>query len=83
MGIRQLEIFYSFSAGIDFRRQNLTSIGPIRQILTSKVSARAKRVPPRPPPPPFFLFRIGRNNIGFTSSTSRVCTKLYNYHDYI
>ena len=34
MGLRPLEIFYSFSAGIDFRRQ----------ILTFKVDSRAERV---------------------------------------
>ena len=33
-GLRQVEIFYSFSARIDFRRQ----------ILTSKVGPRAERV---------------------------------------
>ena len=36
MGLRPSEIFYSFSAGIDFRRQNL--------VLTSKVDSRAVRV---------------------------------------
>ena len=34
---------YSFSAGIDFRRQNLTSVYR-RQILTSKVDPRTERV---------------------------------------
>ena len=27
MGLKPLELFYSYSAGIDFRRQNLTSTG--------------------------------------------------------
>ena len=37
MSLRQLYIFYSLNAGIDFRRQNLTS-------LTSKDDIRADRV---------------------------------------
>ena len=41
MRLRPLEIFYSFSAGIDSRRQNLTSV---RQILTSKVDRLAVMV---------------------------------------
>ena len=38
-----LEIFYFHSAGIGFRRQNLTFIDG-RQILTSKVGRRAVRI---------------------------------------
>ena len=41
MGLRPLSMCNSFSAGIDLRRQNLTSV---RQLMTSKVDPRAKKV---------------------------------------
>ena len=37
-GLRPMQIFYAFGAGIDFRYQNR------RQILTSKVGPRSERV---------------------------------------
>ena len=37
MGLRPVEIFYSFSAGVEFRRQNLTS----------KFGSRTERVKPK------------------------------------
>ena len=42
MGLRPLEIIYSFSAGINFRTQESDVYR--RQILTSKVGPHAERV---------------------------------------
>ena len=44
MGLWSLDIFNSFSAGINFIRQNLTCMRLWRQILTSKYGPRAERV---------------------------------------
>ena len=46
MGLWPLEYVFSYCAGIDCRRQNLTSTDVVnrRQILTTKVDPRAVRV---------------------------------------